>query len=92
MGEKEKDNRLDRRLEWLSLAYFISLIVFLFMVYHWMGGLIIWISIYFFGIPLLYVCLPFLGLLMFMRRSKVRIVLSFLTSLTPLYYLIPALQ
>lgn len=86
MGEKEEDNQLEKRLEWLSLAYLISLIGFLFMVYNWMGGLIIWISIYFLGLPLLYVCLPFLGLLMFMRRGKVRIVLSFLTSLTPLYY------
>ncbi|NQN86334.1 hypothetical protein HO997_00140 [Streptococcus suis] len=92
MGEKEEDNQLEKRLEWLSLAYLISLIGFLFMVYNWMGGFIIWISIYFLGLPLLYVCLPFLGLLMFMRRGKVRIVLSFLTSLTPLYYLIPALQ
>ena len=39
-----------------------------------------------------YVLLPFLGLLMFMLKSKVRIVASFLISLTPLSYLIPALE
>lgn len=92
MTKEIEYRRISKKLEWLSIVYLVSLVVFLFMVYHWMGGLIIWISIYFLGLPLLYVCLPFLGLLMFMRRGKVRIVLSFLTSLTPLYYLIPALQ
>lgn len=92
MTEQEKYNQIIKKFEWLSLAYLISLIVFLFMVYHWMGGLIIWFSIYFFGIPLIYVLLPFLGLLMFMLKSKVRIVASFLISLTPLSYLIPALE
>lgn len=92
MIENEKYNQIMKKTKWLSLAYLVSLTVFLFMVYRWMGGLIIWISIYFFGIPLIYVLLPFLGLFMFLLRSKVRIVLSFLTSLTPLFYLIPALK
>ena len=92
MTEQEKYNQIIKKFEWVSLAYLISLIVFLFMVYHWMGGLIIWFSIYFFGIPLIYVLLPFLGLLMFKLGSRVRIVLSFLISLTPLSYLISALQ
>ncbi len=92
MTEQEKYNQIIKKFEWLSLAYIISLIVFLFMVYHWMGGLIIWFSIYFVGIPLIYVLLPFLGLLMFMLKSKVRIVASFLISLTPLSYMIPALE
>ncbi len=92
MTKEIEYRRISKKLEWLSIAYLVSLVVFLFMVYHWMGGLIIWISIYFFGIPLMYILLPYLGLLMFMLRSKVRIVLSFLISLTPLYYLIPALQ
>lgn len=76
----------------LALMYLITCLLFLACVYCWIGNLLIWISIYLFGIPFLLFCLPLCGLFMFKAKGQIGILFSFLTSLTPAFYLIPALQ
>lgn len=82
----------DLLLRILSSAYVISCLLFLTCVFLWVGGLLIWMSIYLFGLPLLFMITPFFGLGMFRLRGRVQILIYFLMSLTPLLYLLPALS
>lgn len=78
--------------KYLFVAHLCSCLLYLWFAFQWFGGLLIWMSIYLFGIPMLLFLLPLLGLMMFALKSRLGICLSFIVSLTPLYYFLPALE
>lgn len=88
--DKKEIVREDKILEILSTAYILSCLLMLTCVYHWVGNLLLWLSIYLFGLPLLLFILPVFGLYMFGRKGSIRIGIGFLFSLTPIVYLLPA--
>ena len=85
--EREKQNKF---LNILAGLYLVTCFIFLRFVFNWMGGLVMWMSIYLFGLPLIFIGFPYVGLVMFGVKSMRRILFGFLASLTPLLYLLPA--
>lgn len=66
----------------LELSYIISYCFFLWSSYQWEGGIFLFISIFTFGIPLIFVLLPFLGLNMFHTEKSSRLSLWYGISLS----------
>ncbi|MCU9533774.1 hypothetical protein [Streptococcus sp. CSL10205-OR2] len=74
------------------LVYLLLFLFFIVQVYLWNGVTILYLSIFTFGLPLVYMLLPLLGLRMFKLKSKKSIYLSFIFSLSPLPYLFLTLK
>ncbi len=74
----------------LAPLYIISCALELFCVWTWNGGMILFVSIFLFGLPLIFVLLPILGAYMFKAKRGWSILLSYLCSLTALPFLITA--
>lgn len=80
----------DKRLIMLRIAYVSLLILLLSLVWAWMGSVILFLSIFSFGIPLIFIALPIAGLMMFNLKSNKAIFWGFICSLTPFVYLLPS--
>ncbi|EHJ52601.1 hypothetical protein [Streptococcus macacae] len=86
---KEKQFRRNENI--LASFFMLSYFWLLICLYSWDGGTIIFISIFTFGLPLLYYGFPFLSIIM-LTNNKLTISIGYLSSLTAIFYLIFALS
>lgn len=89
-SDNDKKNQWCRNL--LASLYIITCILALLCFCFWIGGMILFISLFTFGIPLFLMLLPALGGYMFKAKRWWSVLMSYLCSLTALPVLVAACQ
>lgn len=92
MMTSDNDKKEQRYCDLLASLYTITCTSVLLCFCFWIGGTILFISLFTFGIPLFLMLLPALGGYMFKAKSWWSVLLSYLCSLTVLPALIAACQ
>ncbi|MGT2928779.1 hypothetical protein ACVR1G_00745 [Streptococcus dentasini] len=74
----------------LSSFFMLSYVWLLICLYSWNGSIVMFISIFTFGLPLLLYGFPFLSIVM-LGNKKHTVIVGYLSSLTSIFYLVFAL-